>query len=222
MQEEFTLFDSSIGKKAVMAITGLVLFGFVIGHMLGNLQVYMGPEQLNGYAEKLRDLGPLLWGVRLVIATCVVLHLTMVIALYLRTWGARPVRYSVRHYTATNYAATTMWLSGPLILAFLLFHLAQFTYPGVSMGDYPYNAQGDVFTNVVNGFSVPWVSALYVAAQIMLGLHLYHGSWSLLQTLGWNHPTVNDKRRTAARIIAALVVGGNISIPISVLAGYVN
>ncbi|MBN1608399.1 MAG: succinate dehydrogenase cytochrome b subunit [Polyangiaceae bacterium] len=222
MQNELTLFDTSIGKKAVMAVTGLVLFGFVIGHMAGNLQVYLGPDQLNGYASKLRDLGPLLWGVRVVIGSCVLLHLTMVLSLYWQTWGARPVRYRVRHYVATNYAATTMWLSGPLILAFILYHLAHFTYPGIAMGNYEHNAEGDVFTNVINGFSVPWVSALYVTAQLLLGLHLYHGSWSLLQTLGLNHPTVNQRRRTVARAIAALVVAGNISIPISVLAGFVK
>jgi succinate dehydrogenase / fumarate reductase cytochrome b subunit len=222
MQNELALFDTSIGKKAVMAMTGLVLFGFVIGHMAGNLQVYLGPEQLNGYAAKLRDLGPLLWGVRVVLATSVLLHIAMVLSLYRQTWGARPVGYRVRHYVATNYAATTMWLSGPLILAFALFHLAQFTYPGIAMGPYEFNAEGDVFINVVNGFSVPWVSALYILAQLLLGLHLYHGSWSLLQTLGLNHPTVNQRRRTVARAIAALVVAGNISIPVSVLAGLVK
>lgn len=223
MQRELTLLDTSIGRKAVMAFTGLVLFGFVIGHMLGNLQVYLGPELLNRYAEKLHELGPLLWSVRIIIAASVVLHFTMMFLLYYRnTWGSRPERYRVRNYTATNYAATTMWLSGVLILLFLLFHLAQFTYPGISFGPYEHDTHGDVYRNVVNGFSIWWITALYVAAQVVLGLHLYHGGWSLFQTLGWNHPSINERRRTVARAIAAVVVAGNISMPIAVLVGFVR
>ena len=124
--------------------------------------------------------------------------------------------------TATNYAARTMWLGGPLILLFLVYHLAQFTYPGISMGTHEFNAHGDVYFNVVNDFSIPWVVMVYIAAQIVLGLHLYHGGWSLLQSLGLTHPAVNEKRRTVAQAIAALVVIGNISIPVAVLAGFVT
>jgi succinate dehydrogenase / fumarate reductase cytochrome b subunit len=223
MQKALTLFETSIGKKAVMALTGLVMYGFVIGHLIGNLQVFMGPEQLNGYAVKLRELGPLLWVVRGTLLLCLVLHIWMTWSLYLQTsWGARPVRYEVRDMTATNYAARTMWLGGPLILLFLVYHLAQFTYPGISMGTHEFNAHGDVYFNVVNDFSIPWVVMVYIAAQIVLGLHLYHGGWSLLQSLGLTHPAVNEKRRTVAQAIAALVVIGNISIPVAVLAGFVT
>jgi succinate dehydrogenase / fumarate reductase cytochrome b subunit len=222
MQKALTLYETSIGKKAVMAVTGLVMYGFVIGHLIGNLQVYMGPEQLNGYAVKLRDFGPLLWAVRGTLFLCLVLHIWMALALYLQTWGARPVRYEVRDMTATDYAARTMWLGGPLILLFLVYHLAQFTYPGISMGAHEFNAHGDVYFNVVNDFSIPWVVMVYIAAQIVLGLHLYHGGWSLLQSLGLTHPAVNDRRRVIAQTIAALVVIGNISIPVAVLAGFVT
>ena len=112
MQKALSLFDTSIGKKAVMAVTGLVMFGFVIGHMLGNLQIYLGPEQLNAYASKLRELGPLLWGVRIVLATSIVLHFLMAYSLVLQSWAARPVKYQVRYNTATNYAATTCGSAG--------------------------------------------------------------------------------------------------------------
>lgn len=223
MQRALALFETSIGKKAVMAVTGLVMYGFVVGHLLGNLQVYMGPEQLNGYAVKLRELGPLLWSVRVTLLLSLVLHIWATLSLYYRnTWGARPVRYEVREMTATNYAARTMWLGGPLILLFVIYHVAEFTFPGISMGAHEFNGRGDVYFNVVNDFSVPWVVLVYIAAQIMLGLHLYHGGWSLLQTLGLTHPSINDRRRTFAQAIAALIVIGNISIPVAVLAGYVT
>lgn len=222
MQKALTLFDTTIGKKAIMAVTGLVLFGFVIGHMLGNLQVFLGPEQLNAYAEKLRNLGPALWAVRLLLLFALVLHLTTMFSLWGKTLAARGEAYRVRRYTATSYAALSMWLTGPLILLFVIYHIAHFTYPGIAMGGYEHLGHTQVYANVINGFSVPWVAAVYVAAQLALGLHLYHGAWSLFQSLGIAGPRVDERRKTISRWVAAAVVVGNISIPVAVQLGAIR
>ena len=222
MQQTSTLFDTTIGKKAVMAVTGLGLFGFVIGHMLGNLQVYLGPEALNAYAEKLHSLGPLLWVARISLLVMLVLHVWMMFSLWGNTIRARETAYRVRRYSTADYASRTMWLTGPLILLFVAYHLAHFTFPGVAMGDYEHLGFAQVYTNVVNGFSVPWVVLLYVLAQIALGFHLYHGSWSMLQTMGIAGGTGEQKRRIWAKLIAASIVVGNVSIPVAVLAGIIR
>jgi succinate dehydrogenase / fumarate reductase cytochrome b subunit len=222
MQKALTLFDTTIGKKAVMAVTGLVLFGFLTGHMLGNLQIYLGPEALNAYAEKLQSLTPLLWGTRVVVGTSILLHVWMVIDLYTQSLSARPVGYRVTQTIATNYAAKAMWLSGIVILLFVVYHLAHFTFPGISMGNYEHDTAGQVYLNVVNGFSVPWVAGLYIVAQLVLWTHLFHGAWSLLQTLGLNHPRYNQRSRSVAKLVATVIVVGNISIPVAVMAGVVK
>jgi succinate dehydrogenase / fumarate reductase cytochrome b subunit len=222
MQKALTLYETTIGKKAVMALTGLVLFGFVIGHMLGNLQVYLGADQLNGYAKHLKDLGPLLWAIRVFLGAMFVVHMVAAVQLWLPTFRARGKGYRRKRDVATDYAARTMWLSGPILLLFVAFHLAQFTFPGVAMSDGYGFSHADVYANVVNGFSVPWVTALYVLAQATLGIHLYHGAWSLLQSLGFNHPQYHDQARFAAQFVTAMVVVGNISIPLAVLAGLVS
>jgi succinate dehydrogenase / fumarate reductase cytochrome b subunit len=222
MQTALPFLRTTIGKKALMAVTGLILFGFVIGHMVGNLQIYLGAEKLDGYAEKLQSLGPLLWLVRSVLLTALLIHLWAMFSLYGQSWSARDTRYQVKRNSVTSYAATTMWLSGPMILLFVLYHLAHFTFPGIAMGEYEH-VQGAVFANVVSGFSVPWVSALYVAAQAILGLHLYHGAWSLMQTLGLDaHPKHDPRRRLIARLIAMVIVVGNVSIPVAVMTGYIQ
>ena len=223
MQKTLSLFDSTIGKKAVMALTGLVLLGFVIGHMLGNLQVYLGADALDGYAHKLRTLGPLLWGVRGVLLLALLLHGWMVVDLYARSATARPISYRVYNTVATNYAAKAMWLSGVVILLFVVYHLAHFTYPGLSMSStYAHDAHGKVYQKVVNGFRVPWVSGVYLLAQILLGMHIFHGAWSVLQTLGVSHPSYNIRLRGFARTLAVIIVVGNCSIPMAVLAGLVK
>ena len=160
MQRALTLYDTTIGKKAVMAVTGLLLLGFVVGHMLGNLQVYLGAEQLNGYAHKLRQLGPLLWAVRGVLLS-VFFHILAALQLLWRSWGARGVGYRKSKSLATGYAARTMVYSGPLLLLFVLYHLAHFTYPGIAMDLGYQHSPSDVYSNVVNGFKVPY-SALNV------------------------------------------------------------
>lgn len=215
------LLDSTIGKKAALAVSGVVLFGFAIGHMVGNLQVYLGPEVFNGYAATLRDLPALVWGTRVLLLVSVVVHVAMMIALYDRSLSARPVAYHKKQNIAVTYASATMRYTGPLLLLYILFHLAHFTWPGVAMGDYEHS-KVDVYANFVNGFSVPWVSAIYLAANLFLGMHLFHGAWSLFQTLGLNHPRYNALRKRVAVGLAAFVTLGNLSFPLAVLFGFIQ
>jgi succinate dehydrogenase / fumarate reductase cytochrome b subunit len=223
MQKALSLFDTTLGKKAVMAVTGLVLLGFLLGHMLGNLQVYLGPEVLDAYAVKLRALGPLLWAIRSILLLSFILHSWMVIDLYARSTAARPIGYRKRQNLVTSYAAQAMWLSGIVILLFVVFHIAHFTFPGIAMSNtYVHDEHGKVFQNVVNAFQIPWVSGLYLLAQVILGTHIYHGSWSLLQTLGISHPRYDGPLRGVAKSIAVIIVVGNCSIPLAVLAGLVK
>ncbi len=206
-----------------MALTGLMLLGFLVGHMLGNLQVFLGAEALNGYAHKLRSLGPLLWVVRSVLLVAFVLHTWMVVDLYVRSIAARPVGYRAYKTIETSYAAKVMWLSGIVILLFVVYHLAHFTYPGIAMSSaYVHDSHGQVFQNVINGFSVPWVTCVYLLAQVLLGLHIFHGAWSVLQTLGISHPRYNGPLRGLAKSIALIIVAGNCSIPLAILAGFVK
>ncbi len=222
MQNVAGLLDTTIGKKALMALTGLVLLGFIVGHMLGNLQIYLGSEALNGYAHKLQSMGPLLWAVRFIIASSMIVHVWMVIVLYARSQAARPIGYRCQQSIASNYASRTMWLTGVLLLLFALYHLAHFTYPGVPMGDYQHDSHGQVYRNVIQGFQIPWVVAVYCAAQLALGFHLFHGGFSLVQTLGCETARFRQWAKTMARALACFVVLGNVSIPVAVLAGMVR
>jgi len=220
MHRAATFFGSSIGKKVVMAATGFVLFGFVVGHMLGNLQVYLGPEALNAYGEALRHIlhGTGLWIARGGLLVAVFLHIWAATSLTLTNLAARPVGYREWQARESTYASRTMVWSGPILLVFILYHLAHFTTGSV----HPDFIEGDVFHNLVVGFMNPWASGFYILAMVALGLHLYHGVWSMLQTLGLSHERWNPLRRLVAGAFTALVVVGNISIPVAVLTGYVH
>jgi succinate dehydrogenase / fumarate reductase cytochrome b subunit len=212
--------DSTNGKKAVMAVTGAILFLFVIGHLAGNLQIFEGREKLNAYGHFLHSIGELLWPVRIILILCVVLHITATVQLALRKKKARPVGYSRKEAINSSYASRTMYWSGPIVLAFVIFHLLQFTAGYI----HPESQfiEGDVYHNVVAGFSVWWVSIWYIFSVSLLGLHLRHGIWSMFQSLGFNHPRHTPILRGAAVVIAVVIVLGYISIPISVLLGLVK
>ena len=216
-----SFWQSTNGKKAVMAVTGAILFLFVIGHLLGNLQIFDSRERLNAYSHFLKSLGELLWLVRGVLIVCVVLHIVATVQLALRNRKARPVGYKVKKSVASNYADRTMYWSGPIILAFVIFHLLEFTAGTLHPGAPAFSDQ-DVFYNVVAGFSVWWVSAWYILSMILLGFHLRHGIWSMFQSLGMNHPRHTPILKQAALWIAILITAGYISIPVSVLAGWVR
>jgi succinate dehydrogenase / fumarate reductase cytochrome b subunit len=210
--------SSSIGKKVVMAVTGAALFGFVLAHMAGNLLAYKGPEALNAYAEGLRRFPALLWGARLGLLAAAALHVWAATSLTLRNWAARPVAYRRRRSLASTYASRTMVWSGPILLLFVVYHLLHFTTGTVHHDFVP----GDVYRNFVTGFRVPWVSGFYVAAMLALGLHLYHGAWSMLQTLGLSHPRYNAWRDGLCALVTALIVAVNISFPVAVLLGIIR
>lgn len=220
MQKALSLYDTAIGKKAVMAVSGLVLFGFVIGHMLGNLQLYLGPEALNEYAHKVKSIAPLLWGTRALVALSLVLHVVTTVQLYKKTSAARPQAYRMKKSIASTYASRTMKFTGPVLLFYILFHLAHFTAPGLDLGHE--FSRTDVYSNVVAGFSIPWVAALYILGNLCLGFHLYHGSWSLMQSLGLSHPRYHAKRKLIAQTFAFVVAIANISFPVAVLTGIVK
>jgi succinate dehydrogenase / fumarate reductase cytochrome b subunit len=203
-----------------MAVTGAMMFAFVVGHMLGNLQMFEAPEHINAYGHFLHNLGELLWIERGILLLAIALHITATIQLALRSSAARPVGYSGRQAINSSYASRTMYWSGPIVLAFIIFHLLQFTagylHPHATF------VEGDVYANVVAGFQVWWVSAWYIFAMILLGLHLSHGLWSMFQSVGLAHPRNSVLIKNAARAIATLIVLGYISIPISVLLGFVK
>jgi succinate dehydrogenase / fumarate reductase, cytochrome b subunit len=211
-------FSSTLGRKVVMAVTGVILFGFVIGHLVGNLLLYKGPEALNAYAEALRRFPAALWGARGVLLASVVLHIWAAVSLTRSNVKARPQGYARRKDLAATYSSRTMVWSGPLLALFIVYHLMHFTF-GNAHGSF---VTGDVFHNVVAGFRSPLVSGFYILAMLALGLHLYHGFYSMMQSVGANHPPVNTLRRRAAAVLALAIVAGNISFPIAVLTGIVK
>jgi succinate dehydrogenase / fumarate reductase, cytochrome b subunit len=220
MQKAGTFFGSTIGKKVVMGATGIVLFGFVVAHMVGNLQLYMGPEALNTYSEFLHTVGHGmgLWVARGVLVAAVGLHIWAATSLTLASLKARPVGYRETERRESTYASRTMRWSGPILLLFIVYHLLHFTTGTVHQSFVP----GDVYHNVVAGFRVWPVSAVYIVAMVALGFHLWHGVWSMLQSLGLSHPRWNAFRRAFATVFTVVVIAGNISFPIAVLAGLVR
>jgi succinate dehydrogenase / fumarate reductase, cytochrome b subunit len=211
-------FGSSIGKKVVMAVTGFALFGFVVAHMLGNLQVYLGPAALNRYAEALRDLGPLLWAARIGLLVAVGLHIWAAYSLTMMNRAARPQDYRAKEHRESTYASRTMRWSGVLLLLFIVYHLMHLTWGNA----HPDFVHGDVYRNFIVGFRPVLVTAVYVLAMLALGLHMYHGVWSILQTLGLSHPRYNHLVHAFATLVTVVVVAGNISMPVAVLAGWLE
>ncbi len=212
------IYRTTLGKKLVMAVTGTILLVFVVVHMLGNLQIFLGPEAINRYARLLRVEPALLWAARLALLASVGAHIVAAAQLTLVNWAARPVAYARRRYRATDYASRTMIWSGPIVAAFVVYHVLHLSVGVV----HPSFVPGDVYHNVVAGFSVWYVALFYVVAQLMLGLHLYHGVWSLTQTLGVTHPALDLWRRRIAQGTAVAVAIGNCSVPVAVLAGVVR
>lgn len=218
-------YEATIGKKVVMAITGVILFGYVLGHLLGNLQIYSpDPEQINRYAKFLHSQPVLLWGVRLLLLVSVIMHITASVQLWLLKQKARPVAYIKKDDIPTSYAARTMIWSGPIIAAFVIFHILHLTVgavPGLTSHEL---AGGDVNVraNVIAGFQNYWVSGFYIFAMVLLCMHLYHGLWSMFQSLGINHPRYTPWFKKFAAVFAWFIALGNISIPVAVLAGLVK
>ena len=219
------VFRSTVGTKAVMAVTGVILFGFVFVHMVGNLKLYESAEIMNEYGHFLRTLGEpavphgtVLWAARLALLAAVVLHIGSAWRLTLLSRSARPVAYAASPKRHTPYAARTMRWGGVILLLFIVYHLLHFT-TGQAHPDF---VAGEPYHNAVVGFRVWWVAAVYVVAQLALGLHLYHGVWSFFQSLGINHPRYNAWRKGFAHAFAWIVTLGNVSFPVAVLTGLVR
>lgn len=223
---DLTLWDSTVGKKIMMAVTGVILIGFVVVHMIGNLKVYQGAEAFNHYAEGLRTLGEpffgygqVLWILRIILLAAVIIHIVAAVQLVLHSRKARSIGY--RKYDgdmAFSYASRTMTWGGLIILGFVIYHLLHLTFGSA----HPDFVPGDVYHNFVAGFQSWPVSIAYILAMIPLGFHLYHGFWSMLQTFGATNPQFNHVRRPIAAVLAGSVVVGNISFPVAVLAGVVG
>jgi succinate dehydrogenase / fumarate reductase cytochrome b subunit len=236
------LYRSAVGKKAVMAVSGLVLFGFVLAHMVGNLKLYepgtycayldatgtcagKAVPYLDAYGAFLRQVGApalpasgALWIVRVVLLAAVVLHIWAAWQLTLMARKARPRDYARSPKRHTTYASRTMRWGGVIILLFLIYHLLDFTAGTLNPGF----QEGAVRRNVIASFSVWYVALFYIVAQVALGFHLYHGLWSLFQSLGWNQPRLNRWRSGFAHAFAWIITIGNISFPLAVLTGLVR
>ena len=212
------LYQSVIGKKVIMAVTGFILSGFVLGHMIGNLQIFAGPEKLNAYAAFLHSLGGLLWVARLVLLASVGLHIAMAVQLTMLKLEARPEAYVKKSALVSTYAARTMIWSGPIVGAFIIYHLLHFT-TGQAHPDFK---PGDVYANVVTGFRNPAVSLFYMVANILLAFHLYHGVWSMFQSLGVAHPRYTPVLKRVAQAYGIIIGLGNVAMPMAVLTGIVT
>lgn len=219
------IYRTSIGKKVIMAVTGLILAGYVFVHMLGNLKIYLGAESLNHYAEWLREVGApfffhtqALWLVRIVLLVAVGLHILTALQLWGMANAARSAPYDERKPSASLYIGQMMRLGGLAIAFFVFYHIMHFTTGTF----HPTFVPGEVYYNVVSGFQMPLVSLFYIAALVALGVHMLHGIWSMFQSVGLNNRRYSLIWRWVAALVTAAVLIGNISIPVAVLAGWIS
>lgn len=226
-----SLYSSTIGKKFIAAVTGLVLFGFLIGHVAGNLKVFTGASadgvyHIDEYGQFLKVMGaPILpagfglWGARVVLLSSLLLHVLVVAQLALQSADARPVGYVKSKKASATLAARWMMFSGLVILGFVIFHILHFTTGTIPLGEFEH---GTVYKNLSSSF-VKWPVAIgYVAVMIMLGFHLFHGLWSLFQTLGLDNPDRNKALRMFAVVMTVAIIAGFIAVPLSFMAGMMN
>ena len=212
--------SSSIGRKWIVALTGLALFGFVVGHLVGNLQVFIGPEPLNRYAFFLQNLGELLWVIRLGLLGMLVAHIFFTIQLRLESRAARPVGYAVTNRRATTFPARMMMLSGLMVLCFVIFHLLHFTAQKIDpsyLTLHDEKGRHDVYRMMILGFSNPLASGFYIVAVGLLAMHLNHGIGSLFQTLGLNSAKLRPLWEKGGVAFSWLIFLGYAAIPVAVL-----
>jgi succinate dehydrogenase / fumarate reductase cytochrome b subunit len=228
------IFKSSLGKKYIMAVTGCCLFLFVVGHMVGNLQIFGGKEMINRYGQFLQSNVELLWPVRIILLTFVALHVWSAIKLSLENKAARPVGYAVYQPVGSTYASRSMLMSGLVVFAFIVYHLLHYTvqvnYLNLTGQDFtaflePLKGQvpaerHDIFKMMVVGFSNPWVSGFYILGVGLLCLHLSHGASSMFQSLGWKNEVYRPFLDKTACMVAFVIFLGYISIPVAILLGY--
>ena len=222
------IFGSSLGKKFIMAVTGFCLFGFVVGHMIGNLQVFLGPEAINRYGHFLQSNVELLWPVRIGLLVIVGLHIWSSIKLSAENKAARPVGYGTYKPVGSTYASRTMLMSGLIILTFIIYHILHYTaqvqyinFTGQSFVTFEDpQKRHDIYKMMVVGFSNPWVSLFYITGVGLLCLHLSHGISSMFQSIGWLNASYRPILEKASCALAVLIWVGYASIPIAVLLGF--
>ncbi|HZL97130.1 MAG TPA: succinate dehydrogenase cytochrome b subunit [Terriglobales bacterium] len=215
------LFSDSIGRKAVVAVTGLFMVLFLVTHLLGNSTIFAGPDGINAYAEKLHGLGPFVWAFRLVMLCLLLLHVIFAILLTLENRAANPGKYAVKKMLKATFAGETMIWTGLLLLAFLVYHLLQFTVrvtPDIVLGNDAKN-RVDVFTMVFSSFRITPIALVYVAAMVTLFLHLSHGVQSIFQTFGLNNDKTMPEFGILGNLLSALFLVGYSAIPVLILAG---
>ena len=220
------LYQSAVGKKWAMAVSGIMLLGFVLVHMIGNLKVYLGPEDINHYGEWLREIAVpalprtvFLWLLRGGLIAAFAVHMHAAYALTRMNHRARPTKYaSDRDYVAANFASRTMRWTGIIVILFVVFHLADLTW-GTANPDF---VRGEVYDNMVASFDRIPVAAAYIVANLALSIHIFHGAWSLFASLGVSNPRIVKFRRMFAFAFAGLILAGNISFPVMVQAGVIG
>jgi succinate dehydrogenase / fumarate reductase, cytochrome b subunit len=218
-------YQSSIGKKIIVALTGLYLILFVIGHLLGNLEIYLGQDRLNAYAEFLQGMGPILWIERIILILAAILHIVATIQLTIENRAAKPQKYARPAYQAATPASRTMIYSGLLVLCFVIYHLLQFTFMLTNpkyRNLYDHFHRHDVYRMEILGFQQPLIALFYAASIFFLAAHLSHGFFSLTQTLGINNRRVSSFISNGGRWLSWLIFIGYVSIPASVLLGLVK
>jgi succinate dehydrogenase / fumarate reductase cytochrome b subunit len=218
MNRALLFWRSTIGKKAVMAVTGVILIGFLISHMTSNLLVFSGPDAINGYAVFLRKSPPLLWTARGILLLAAILHIVAALQLTRLDRAARPRGYERYQPQASTFASRTIRWGGVVILLFVVYHLLHFTVGTL----HPGFVHLDPYHNVTTGFAVEWVAALYIVAMLAIGLHLYHGTWSAFRTLGLVQPSRDPFRRRVAAGLAIVIWLGFTLVPVAVLIGLVR
>ncbi len=224
MAATLAIYRTSIGKKAVMAITGSVFYLYMIAHIYGNLKVFAGRQTFNEYADFLRTVGhpllfrtELLWIARVVLFACLVLHVMAAVQLSRQSYAGRPTRYSVKKDLGATFASRTMRWGGVALFLFIIFHILDLTTGTL----HPGYVEGDAYRNLVGSFSRWYIAIIYLAAMLALGLHLYHGVWSMFQTLGVNRRKYDGMFRGLATVSAILIAGVGALIPLAVLVGIV-
>ena len=215
------LLSDSIGRKAIVAVTGLFMVLFIVVHLLGNSTIFVGPDGINAYAEKLHGLGPFVWAFRIFMGAMLCLHVVFAVLLTLENRAANPGKYAVKKMLKTTFAGETMIWTGLLLLAFIVYHLLQFTVrvtPDIVLGNDAKN-RVDVFTMVFSSFRITPIALVYVAAMVTLFLHLSHGIQSIFQTIGLNNEKTMPQFNALGIVLSALFLVGYSAIPVLILAG---
>lgn len=219
-----SLLTSSVGRKVLMAVSGFFLLGFVVAHLIGNSTIFAGSGWINAYAEHLKDLGPFVWVFRAFMLFMLLVHMFFGVTLTLENWGANPGKYAVSKKLKVTFASRTMIWTGLLLLAFIIYHLLQFTFHATPDVVLAADEMGrfDVFTMVLNSFRVTLIAVMYILAMIVLFLHTSHGIQSFLQTLGLSNDNLQPKYTLAGKLLSTIFLVGFGAIPVLILTGMIT